>query len=600
LRTLTVIGDTLENIKKNRGQSINLDDLPLDDQKSAVMLSAGDTAGVFQLESSGMVNLIKELKPTCFEDLIPLVALYRPGPLGSGMVEDFIKGRHGKKKVQYMHPLLEPILKDTFGVILYQEQVMQIASVMAGFSLGQADLLRRAMGKKKPEVIAAQRETFLAGAAERSIDRKVAGEIFDLMAHFADYGFNKSHSAAYAVVAYQTAYLKANYPQEFMAALLTSVMATNEKIAFYIDQCRRMGIKILPPDVNASGTNFTVVEQDVRFGLAAVKNVGKAAIDIIVEAREAGGPFTSFFDFCRRVDPRIINKRIMESLIKCGAFDTLAGRRSQLLAVLEQAVDYAQAAHREKMSGQTALFGSGETEIATVLPLPDIPELPVAQALAHEKEMLGFYITGHPLNEYAELVKRYTTAIADLGQVTEGRKATIAGVVTGLRKTVTKTGDTMAFVQLEDLIETVEVVVFARVYQEASFLLASDQPLFITGRINHQDDAVKIIAETIKTAQEYREIKQGMTNVTPQEVPVAEPVRYERLFIKIMQETSGAEMIETLQQTLLAYPGGLPVQLCDVSKKENMVWPIKFNVAADEGLVRKIEELLGSGTARFR
>lgn len=598
LRTLTVIGDALENIRKSRCESVDIDNIPLEDAKTAVMLSAGDTAGVFQLESSGMVNLIKELKPTCFEDLIPLVALYRPGPLGSGMVDDFIKGRHGKKKVQYMHPLLEPILKDTFGVILYQEQVMQIASVMAGFSLGQADLLRRAMGKKKPDVIAAQRETFLAGAQTREIDRKLSGEVFDLIGHFADYGFNKSHSAAYAVVAYQTAYLKANYPQEFMAALLTSVMATNEKIAFYIDQCRRMGIKILPPDVNASGTNFTVVQQDVRFGLAAVKNVGKAAIDIIMEAREAGGPFTSFFDFCSRVDPRVINKRIMESLIKCGAFDSLGAKRSQLLQILDQAVDFAQAAHREKLSGQTGLFDGEENEAAMELPLPDIPELPIAQALAQEKEMLGFYITGHPLNEYTELVKRYTTAISDLGEITEGRKATIAGVVISQRKTVTKAGDTMAFVQLEDLIDTVEVVVFSRVYQESSFLLNSDQPLFITGRVNHQDDVVKIIAETIKTAQEFSETKQNAAPTVSELQPAVKTVSYERLFIKIMPETSG--LIEQLQQMLLEYPGGLPVQLCDMSKKENIVLPTKFNVAFAEELVSRAEELLGSGTVKFR
>jgi DNA polymerase III subunit alpha len=602
LRTLTVIGDALTNIRQNRGIEIDIDNIPLDDKKTAVMLSAGETAGVFQLESSGMVNLIKELKPERFEDLVPLVALYRPGPLGSGMVDDFVKGRHGKKKAQYMHPLLEPILKDTFGVILYQEQVMQIASVMAGFSLGQADLLRRAMGKKKPEVIAAQRETFLSGAEVRGIDRKQAGEIFDLMAHFADYGFNKSHSAAYAVVAYQTAYLKANYPQEYMAALLTSVMATNEKIAYYIEQCRRMGIKVLPPDVNASGTNFTVVGSDIRFGLAAVKNVGKAAIDSIVQTRQTEGSFTSILDFCRRVDLRVINKRILESLIKCGSFDSLGAVRSQLLHVIEQVIDFAQAAHREKLSGQTALFGLGEMiESTPDLQLPDIPELPSSQLLALEKEMLGFYITGHPLHEYADNLYRRVTAIGDLAQVTEGRKATIAGIVVAQRKIITKSGDTMVFVQVEDLTETIEVVVFPRVYQQGSFLLDSDQALVIAGRVNHQDDSVKLIAETIQTALEYLDMKNDAAPA--KEVQSSTPLstkRYQRLFVKVTQKDDTTDTLLSLQRILQTYPGELPVQLCYIDKRENTVLPSQYNVAANEEMTQKIEELLGVETAKFR
>ena len=289
-------------IKQNRGLEINIDEIPLADAKTCAMLDAGETAGVFQMESGGMTNLVKELKPERFEDLIPLVALYRPGPLGSGMVTDFINGRHGRKIVTYLHPLLEPILKDTFGVILYQEQVMEIASKLAGFTLGQADLLRRAMGKKKAEVLAAQRETFMRGAKERNVDAALAAEIFNLMAHFADYGFNKSHSAAYALVAYQTAYLKANYPQEFMAALLTSVMGTNDKIGYYIEECRRTGLAVLPPDINASAAGFTVDGAAIRFGLAGVKNVGENAIGNITEVRQAGEKFTlvSGFLFPRR------------------------------------------------------------------------------------------------------------------------------------------------------------------------------------------------------------------------------------------------------------------------------------------------------------
>lgn len=597
LRTLTVIGDALENIRKNRGLNIDIEKIPLDDRKTAEMLCSGETAGVFQLESAGMTNLIKELKPQHFEDLIPLVALYRPGPLGSGMVEDFIQGRHGKKKAKYMHPSLEPILKDTFGVILYQEQVMQIASAMAGFSLGQADLLRRAMGKKKPEVLAAQRDNFLSGAAERGIDAATAGEIFDLMAHFADYGFNKSHSAAYAVVAYETAYLKANYPQEYLAALLTSVMATNEKIAYYIEQCRRLGIKVLPPDVNASGTSFTVVGNDIRFGLAAVKNVGKAAIDSIVQARQSGGDFTSVFDFCRRTDPRIINKRVFENLAKCGAFDTLQVDRAQLLFMLDQLGDYAQAAQRDRLTGQTALFDYTDMETAAEVRLPEVPETPPAQLLAYEKETLGFYISGHPLHEYAAVLSRCTTPISELAAMSEGRKATIAGIIVDQRKIITKAGDTMSFLQMEDLTESMEVVVFPRVYQQAGFLLDSDEPLVVLGRLNHQDDGVKLIAENIRMARELSSAR--VTTDGPAEI--AGPAReYERLFVKLSSDTDTERILHALQNVLREFPGSIPVQLCFVDAKINKMLPAAFNISPDEKLVEKIEELLGKGNAVFK
>ena len=595
LRTLTVIGDTLDNIKHNRGREIELEKIPLDDPQTAALLSSGETAGVFQLESAGMTNLIKELKPERFEDLIPLVALYRPGPLGSGMVDDFIQGRHGKKKVHYMHPLLEPVLKDTFGVILYQEQVMQIASIMAGFSLGQADLLRRAMGKKKPEVLAAQRENFLAGAVERGIERALAGELFDLMAHFADYGFNKSHSAAYAVVAYQTAYLKANYPQEYMAALLTSVMATNEKIAYYIEQCRHMGIKVLPPDINASGTSFTVVGGDIRFGLAAVKNVGKAAIDSIVQARQDGGAFASVFDFCRRTDPRTMNKRVLESLIKCGAFDTLHGKRLPLLQVLDQLGEYAQAAYRDRLTGQTALFDFSDDGEAGELQLPAVDEMHTAQLLAYEKEMLGFYITGHPLHEYAGLLKGRVTAIDALTGVAEGQKRTVAGIIVDQRKIITKSGDTMSFIQLEDLTQSIEVVVFPRVYQQAGFLLSSDEPLMVAGRVNHQDEGVKLIAENIRL---IREVSAGQD--AGKEETSGLSLEYERLFVKITRHTAEDGVLQTLYNILREFPGDLPVQLCFTDEKVNRVLPRTMNVAAQAQLVTRLEEILGTGTAKFK
>ncbi|MCI6869764.1 MAG: DNA polymerase III subunit alpha, partial [Selenomonadales bacterium] len=334
LRTLTVLSDAISNIKAARGIDIDIRNIPLTDKLTGNMLSEGRTGAVFQMESAGMTKLVMDLRPEGFVDLIPTVALYRPGPLGSGMVDDFIKGRAGKKKVEYLHPMLEPILKETFGVVLYQEQVMQIVQVLAGFSLGQADLLRRAMGKKKHSILMAQKENFLKGTKERGLTDELANHIFDLLTHFADYGFNKSHSAAYALVAWQTAYLKAHYPAEFMAAMLTSVVDTTDKVSIYIEQCRRMGIKILPPDINASGDVFTVDNGAIRFGLAAVKSAGDAAVSNIIKVREGEGRFETLLDFCNKVDMRAVNKRVIENLIKCGAFDSLGAKRAQLLQYL--------------------------------------------------------------------------------------------------------------------------------------------------------------------------------------------------------------------------------------------------------------------------
>ncbi|MDR3590306.1 MAG: DNA polymerase III subunit alpha [Negativicutes bacterium] len=519
LRTLTVISDALALIKANRGQEIDIEAIPLDDAKACAMLTAGDTAGVFQMESSGMTTLVKELKPEHFEDLIPLVALYRPGPLGSGMVTDFINGRHGRKKTAYLHPLLESILKPTFGVILYQEQVMEIASKLAGFTLGQADLLRRAMGKKKAEVLAAQRETFMQGAAARGIDAKLATEIFNLMAHFADYGFNKSHSAAYALVAYQTAYLKANFPQEFMAALLTSVMGTNDKIGFYIEECRRMGLSVLPPDINVSSAGFTVDGSAIRFGLAGVKNVGENAIVNIAAARSDGGRFTSMVDFCSRVDMRLVNKRVIESLIRCGAFDSVGWRRSQLLAVLEQAVEVAACRQRDRASGQIGLF-SDETcgDADEILP-PSLDELPREQLLAMEKEITGFYVTGHPLDQFREKLKQFTP-IGQLGEGTfsDGQLVKIAGLVGSAKRITTKSGGMMCFVNLEDFSGQVEVVVFPRIFDRTSRLLLIDAPLAIAGRLNISDETVKVIADDITALDAAKEVRLRLRNhqETPQ------------------------------------------------------------------------------------
>ncbi len=575
LRTLTVIGDTIKLVQKSRGIKIDIDHIPLDDPKVSAMLTNGDTAGVFQLESSGITTLVKDLRPECFADLIPLVALYRPGPLGSGMVEDFINGRHGKKTVTYVHPLLEPILCDTFGVILYQEQVMQIASVMAGFSLGQADLLRRAMGKKKHDVLDAQRENFLQGASERGIERKMAGEIFDLMAHFADYGFNKSHSAAYALVAYQTAYLKANYPQEFMAALLSSVMGTNEKIGSYIETCRQMGIDVLPPDINASQSSFSVDGNGIRFGLAAVKNVGENAIQNMVAARDANGKFESLVDLCTKVDMRLINKRVIESLIKCGAFDSLGAKRSQLLAVLERAIDMAAVRQRDKVSGQIGLFGEETLNDADEISLPDIPEIPKEQMLVLEKEITGFYVTGHPLDAYREKMNSFTPLIELVtGEYGDGKNIKVAGLIISAKRITTRNGGMMCFIALEDFTEQIEVVIFPKTFDKVNKILLPDTPVRVSGRLSMSEDKAKVIADDIQLLGD------------PQNLEV-------RLKISKVQESG--DVFEKLKQTFRKFPGSSVVFLHLTDSRRVIKTEQQFWIRPTPEAIEALETIIGKG-----
>lgn len=577
LRTLTVIGDTVKAVREVEGRELDLRRLPLNDVATCRMLSAGDTAGVFQLESSGITALVKDLAPQGFDDLIPLVALYRPGPLGSGMVDDFIQGRHKRKKTTYLHPSLAPILAETFGVILYQEQVMQIASTLAGFSLGQADLLRRAMGKKKPEVLAAQRENFLQGALARGVDRELAAQIFDLMAHFADYGFNKSHSAAYALVVYQTAYLKANYPREFWAALLSSVMDDNDKVGVYIEECRRHGIAVLPPDVNASRAGFTVVPEGISFGLAAVKNVGEGAIDAIVQARTQGGPFTSLGDFCCRVDLRAVNKRVIESLIKCGAFDVLGTRRSQLLAVLDVAVDRAAERQRDRASGQTSLFGEG-TEAAWVMPpLPEVPEAPGAERLAWEKEILGFYVSGHPLDSYrAQLDHCVSLSQLQEAKYQDGQLVRVGGIVAATRSVTTRKGEPMCFVTLEDFTGQRECVVFPRLFSRCRSLLVADTPVMILGKISRGDDELKVLVEMIR--------------------PLAEARPEVRITVGAGKERP--EILAAMQRILLQHHGPAVVYLRLVATHQVIKTQERFWLNPSPAAVAALEQLLGNGTVQ--
>ena len=578
LRTLTVIADALTNIKNNRGIEVDLDKIPLEDEETSKMLCRGETGAVFQLESSGMTTLVKDLVPTGFADLIPVMALYRPGPLGSGMVADFINGRHGRKKVTYAHPALEPILKETFGVILYQEQVMQIVQVLAGFTLGQADILRRAMGKKKHDVLMSQKENFLKGAKNNGVDDKLAQEIFDLLLHFADYGFNKSHSAAYALVSWRTAYLKAHYPQEFMAAILTSLMTSN-KIGEYIEQCKHMGIDILPPDINASRDSFTVDKNSIRFGLAAVKNVGEAALKMIVEIREKDGLFTSIEDFCSRVSSRCINKRALENLIKCGAFDSLGYNRAQFMSVLDQVMELGARKQKDIASGQMDLFSEFMDEDTSMdkITMPKVDEFPKIELLNMEKEITGFYITGHPLEEYKPKIHSLAT-IESLAKEKDGKYISIAGIIRKAKRVTTKKGDMMCFLELEDFLNVIEVIVFPKTFYDNINNLVPDMPVVIRGKLDKSDDEIKVIADKVFNLEEY----------TPE------------FFIMLSKDHESEAFFSKVKDTLQEHSGNCPVYMYFVSTKKMVKGNHEYWIDGTTSAIKDLKNLLGNNAVKQR
>lgn len=497
LRNLTVIHDALEMIRENRGIDLDINKIPSEDEETCKMLCDGDTIGVFQSESSGFTSLLMQLHPERFEDLIPMVALYRPGPLGSGMAEDFIKRKHGKIPVEYPHPSLEPILKETYGVILYQEQVMQIASVMGGFSLGQADMLRRAMGHKEPEILQQNRETFVDGAVANGVDDRTANYVIDLMVHFAGYGFNKSHSVCYGWIAWQTAYLKAHYRPEFMAAMMTCYNGDRDKVSRYISDTRRAGVVIAAPDVNLSEAYFSVKGDKILFGLDGIQNVGEGAVRSIIEARKQGGLFKSLSDFVERADNRGLNSRACESLIRCGALDSLGANRSQLLAALPEALGDAQSIRNERASGQLNLFGGEETPETIVY--PDLPDMDPKEKIEWERKLLGFYVSGHPLDSYKEQLKACTPLyhLTAEGNQYDGRMVTIGGTISRIKGTMTKKGQPMGYVTIEDYDGEVETVVFPSVWETVRPILAEDAAVAIRGRVQANERDVRVLAEEI-------------------------------------------------------------------------------------------------------
>ena len=582
LTTLTIIDDTLKMLKQYEGLDLNMDTVPLDDEKTYELFSAGLTDGVFQFESSGMKDILRKFKPSSIEHLTALNALYRPGPIGGGMIDDFIKRKHGVKKIEYELPELKAVLEETYGVIVYQEQVMQIANVISGYSLGEADLLRRAMGKKKAEEMAAQREKFLGGARAKGFkDEKKITRIFDLMEQFAGYGFNKSHSAAYAVLAYRTAYLKARHPQYFMAALLTSERGNQDKVVKYINECRDMGIAIQPPDIDSSDVHFTPTKDGIRFGLAAIKNVGETAITSIVASK----PFESLFDFCERVDLRTVNKRVIESLVKAGAFDSIETDRSLLYANIDRAMDWGQRKQREREIGQGGLFGMTTVVGNRNNGLDPADPWPEGLKLKHEKETLGFYITGHPLRKYTNEVKTYGNATTGvLSEKPSGFDVSIGGLVSAIRLMRTKKGDAMCVILLEDWEGIVEVLVFPEIYSKVQRLLEVDAPVFVRGKLDNDESSSKILATDLLPMERVKEVLSRIVTIRI-DASIAPPDLAERLQPIIDEKRGSAEVIFELK-----FPGRFTA----------LVRPNPYvKISPDREFVESVERICGRNTVQL-
>jgi DNA polymerase-3 subunit alpha len=593
LSTLTLIRDALDEIKRTEQFDLDIDAVMLDDAKTYKLFADGQTYGVFQFESAGMRELLRKAKPERLDDLIALNALYRPGPLKSGMVDDYIARKQGKTEVKYELTQLVPILGDTYGVIAYQEQVMRIAAVLAGFSMGQSDMLRKAMGKKDPVVMAKQRAAFMRGAQGNGISEKKATKIFDLMEYFAGYGFNKSHSTTYALLAYQTGYLKANYPAHFMAALLTIEAANTDKLATYIGECRDLGVAILPPDINSSEMAFTVVNGSVRFGLCAVRNVGEGAILSMLAARRELGRIDSLYTLCEHVDLRLVNKRVLESLIKAGALDGLlpasgdvAGRRARLFAAVDKALEHGGRHQRDRDKGQSQLFGGGGDEGLTAADaaLPDTVAWTNVQQLAGEKEALGFYLSGHPLDRFADDLKVFgARRVAEL--TASVPDVWVGGIVSALRPLKTKKGDRMAVFMLDDVAGAVEVVVFPETFSKHGMLIESDALLLVRGKLEKDDESCRIVATELLRVSELRER-------TTREVA-----------IRVAVPPHGRPTFEALAELFSRHRGDRRVSL-ELDVKGTQRLRVRADVAQrvrpSESLVAAVEQICGAGTVELR
>jgi len=583
LKTLTVIKNVLKFVKEGRGEEVDIHNLPLDDPLTYQLLMRGDTDGVFQLESAGMKDILVNLKPDCIEDIIALIALYRPGPMS--MVPEFIARKQGKTKITYEVPQLEEILKETYGIILYQEQVMQIAVNIGGYTMAEADNLRKVMSKKMASEMEKEKPKFLEGAKRNKIPEQKANRIWEQMESFAEYGFNKSHSTAYAIISYQTAYLKAHYPVEFMAALLTSEKDNRDKMIKHISTCKEMGISVLPPDINESARDFSVVSGSIRFGLAAVKNVGVGAIEAIISAREIGGKFLSFIDFCERVDLSKVNKRVIESLIKCGAFDTFGYHRSQLFNSFERIIDAVQRKKKTISNGKQVTLFEAEAKLISQNGLnnedylPEIPEWEMKELLAKEKETLGFYITSHPLFEYAsQLSQPIFTDSEKIGEMKDKENVTFAGIVNSIREVTTKRKEVIAYVTFEDLKGTVVAIFFAEAYKKYFPLLHNDDPLVVKGFLDISEENIKVIAQELYLLKEFNKKEEQKI-----------------LTISLDESIHNFEHINNLKEVLQRNKGNALVYLRIIKSDFEAVINLgeNYRVRVNDKLMKEIAEVVG-------
>jgi DNA polymerase-3 subunit alpha len=597
LRTLTVMADAEKMIRANGKPDFRYEEISLDDEKTFAMLCAGDTEGVFQVESAGMTDLVMQQKPRVFNDLVPLNALYRPGPLGSGMVEDYINRRKGNTKVDYVFPEMEEVTAETLGVIVYQDQVLQIAQRVAGYSLGEADELRRAMGKKKHDVMAQHREQFVKGAVERNLDERKAAELYDRIAEFAAYAFPKAHAVAYSLIVYQTAWLKANHPHEFMAALLSIESGNHEKLGRYIAHCRERGIQVLPPDVNESSQDFSVVDASIRFGFAGIKNVGAGAIEHMLQAREAEGRFTSLFDFVDRIDGRKANRRVVEALVKCGAFDSLHPNRNAVWCSLDAALERGAAAQRDRAIGQESLFGGLTGASAVDAPkLADVASWTEREQLAHEKELLGFYVTGHPLGEVAQELARFTDITAATTEGRFGREVRAGGLLTGFREHRTRnTGKRMGYGTLEDLEGCFELVFFADVFPALVDLLRRARAAVEAGADGDAGPIPLVVRGTLQASEPARIVVRDVIELKHAEQKLAATLR-----VRLLETELGRDRMLTLRKLLEAHPGdcGVNVHVTIPGESETVlcVGGVR-GVDASDALCRDVDGLFGRAVA---
>lgn len=592
LKNLTIIQHALRIIQKTKGVEIEIDDIPLDDSKAYELLQSALTTGVFQLESGGMKRYLKQLKPTSFEDVIAMVALYRPGPMD--WIPDFIARKHGRKKIEYVHPLLEPILKNTYGVAVYQEQVMQISQALAGFSLSEADILRKAVGKKIPELVQKEKSKFIDGCIANGIDKKIAERVFAFIEPFAGYGFNRSHAACYALIGYQTAYLKAHYPTEFMAALLTSDQNDIDRVAIEIEECRQMGIEVLPPDVNESFVTFAAIcnpgkVEKIRFGLGAIKNVGKNVANEIVEERKKNGKYKSLTNFIERIQTKDLNKKSLEALAKCGALDGL-GERNQLLENVEKILNFSKEFQKNQNSNQVSLFGGTGADIKMPeISLDPIEPAPKMQRLGWEKELLGLYVSDHPLAEFLDFFRQFSTPVSQIDQSHANTSLTIGGIIGNIKKIFLKSQKTMAFVGLEDAGgQKIEAIVFPKTLEQYNGLWAEGNIVLITGKISDKDGTLKIIADEVRLVNQD-EIERFKTLEVQHAKEMEMRANEQKLFITLPPNAS-SELLRQISAVLSSAPAGNCKVFLELSQGR---LETPYRISYDQNLAGKLQEVMG-------